>query len=749
MTTAATNRLNRESSPYLLQHADNPVHWRPWGDAAFDEARREDRPIFLSVGYSTCHWCHVMAHESFESERVAAALNAHFVPVKVDREELTDVDAQYMLATQAYYALSGNRRGGGWPNSVWLMPDGRPFFAGTYFPREQFVAVLSRLHELWRDERPQIEQNAEVITRYMHELSGMETGGDAALSPALIERAVATITSRFDAAHGGFGTAPKFPPHGSLALLAAHYRRTGDDRLLRMHAATLDAMARGGIYDHVGGGFHRYATDARWFLPHFEKMLYDNAQLIAAYTDGWRFTGDERYRAVVAGTFDWIDREMTDPEGGFYAALDADSEGEEGRFYVWQVDEIREALGDDAGTFIEAYNIEPAGNWTEEATGEPPGTNIPHLAADPPAEQRSKLAALRERLRERRDRRPRPHLDDKVLTGWNGLLIGALAQAGRWIDQPRYTAAAARAADFLLRAMREPTGRLLRTWRGGLARLPGYLDDYAYLADGLIDLHEATGDPRWLGEARAVVDAMIERFEDCLAGAFFYTAVEHDGRVMRSKNPSSGGNMPSPNGVAAGALLRLGRITGEPRYTLAGHRTLRAFAPLMADQPYAAESLLVAADLYLHDAGLQRMVEAEPSPRGGRVVSAEADAPADVAAGQAIRVTVRVAIAEPYHIYGPDVRGSGVLPTRLVLLDGPATLGTVEYPTPRTLADPAGNGDLPVYVGSIALDASLTLPADASGEVRIVLGLDAQPCDDRACLAPVRVAIPLRVSVRR
>ena len=736
-----TNQLADQTSPYLLQHADNPVAWQAWSDDAFELAREQHKPVFLSVGYSTCHWCHVMAHQSFEDEQVASVLNEHFVPIKVDREELPDIDAQYMLATQAYYALSGNPRGGGWPNSVWLMPDGRPFFAGTYFPKPQFIAILNRLHELWSNDPKQIDHNAEVITQYMQQMSGLDGGNDVKLNAGLIDQAVDFARRRFDATHGGFGGAPKFPPHGTLALLASAYQRTADDEMLAMYTTTLDAMQRGGIYDHVGGGFHRYATDGHWFLPHFEKMLYDNAQLITAYTAGYQFTKDDRYRQVIAETFDWLRREMIDDAGGFYSALDAESEGEEGKFYVWHIDEIREVLGEDAEQFIATYNITPDGNWIEEASGHQPGTNIPHLSA----EVDDTLPGLRQKLRQVRDQRIPPHLDDKVLTSWNGLVIAALAYAGRLLDEPRYTETAARAADFILNTLRDADGRLLRVYRDGRASQPGYLDDNAYLIDGLLELHEATEDERWLSDARTLADGMIERFADPLAGGFFYTATDHDRRVMRSKNPSSGGNMPSPNGVAAYALLRLGQRTGHGEYIQAGYRTLVAFAGLMRNQPHATDALLVALDLVLNDDALLGQVD--DSPAAAPVVTATINAPDRAEAGQSIDLTITVDITPPYHIYGPHVASSGLSPTRLHLSDGQAELTQVRFPKPQTMGDRTTDGAVDVYDGHITIGASIALPEDASDVLPLKFRLTAQPCDERACLAPVGIDLSVDISL--
>jgi len=746
MPQTLTNQLADQSSPYLLQHADNPVAWQPWSDDAFDLARRENKPVFLSVGYSTCHWCHVMAHESFEDDAVAAVLNEHFVPIKVDREELPDVDAQYMLATQAYYALAGNPRGGGWPNSVWLLPDGRPFFAGTYFPKPQFIALLDRLNEHWHNEPEQIEHNASVITQYMQQLAGVDAADDVTLDQPLIDQAVTFITRRFDPTHGGFGSAPKFPPHGALKLLAAEHRRTHDDDLLKMFTATLNAMRRGGVYDHVGGGFHRYATDARWFLPHFEKMLYDNAQLIRAYADGCLLAGDEQHRAVIDETVDWLQREMTDAGGAFHAAIDADSEGQEGKFYVWHINEIRKVLGDDADLFIKTYNIQPDGNWTDEATGDQPGTNIPFLEDDVPANQRERLTELRTQLRQVRDQRVHPHLDDKVLVSWNGLMIAALAYAGRQLDAPRYTDAAKKAATFILNRMRQDDGTLRRVYRAGRTAQPGYLDDYAYMIDALVELYETTGENRWLDEARTLAGVMIDRFEDPAAGGFFFTANDHDGRVLRSKNPSSGGNMPSPNGVAAEALMRLGKLTGDANYTAAGYRTLCAFAGLIKSQPYAADDLLVALVRYLDDPALQQQAADARASESQPIVTATADAPANVAPGESFTATVNVTIAPPYHIYGPNVETSGLTPTQLGLLDGNAQIQSVRFPAPESMPDPLGRS-VGVYAGSLTLAAELTLDDQAAGEQTLILRLQCQPCDDRACLQSMHIDLPVKVHI--
>jgi len=773
-----TNALADETSPYLRQHAHNPVDWRPWGEPAFEAAKQEDKPIFLSLGYSTCHWCHVMAHESFEDEEVAALLNEHFVPVKVDREELPDVDSQYMLATQAFYMLARQPRGGGWPNSVWLMPDGRPFYAGTYFPKPQFMHLLNQLADLWRNHRDQVLANAEAITDLMQRMSTLDAeAGD--VDRELIDRAVQAVFDRYDGVHGGFGTAPKFPPHGSLALLIHACQRNEDPSLRNVITGTLDAMAMGGVYDQVGGGFHRYATDARWFLPHFEKMLYDNAQLLRAYAEGYGLTGNETYRRVVDEIHQWLTREMTDAAGGLHSAIDADSEGEEGKFYVWHVEEVRAVLGDDAALFIELYNLEPAGNWTEEATGHRPGTNIPHLTESlaahaerldmPLDELRAELDAMRRKLRERRDQRIWPHIDDKVLTAWNGLAIAGLAHASRQLAEPAYLETAKRVADFLLETMRDGQGRLLRVYRGGRASQPAYLDDYAYLIDGLLELHEATDDSRWLEAAKDLADRMVEQFEDRAAGAFYFTGDRHDERILRSKNPMAGGNTPSPNGVAARVLLELGRRTGESSYTVSGYRTIQAFAALMQQQPFAVEELIVAASVYLDDEALrQQVAEAGPEPAGrpasaaGAEPDAMAESPDDgpvtvyayrsheaVRPGETVKVLLDVWVDEPYHIYAPDPGAEGLLPTAVTLLDtAAASVGDVVYPPAEPIDEDVSGRQINGYRGRLPIAVPIAVAADAKpGERTLTLQLQTQACDDRHCLAPERHRLELTLRV--
>ncbi len=595
------NRLIHEESPYLLQHAANPVDWYPWGPEALAAAAAQDKPIFLSVGYSACHWCHVMETESFSRQDVADIINAHFIPIKVDREERPDVDQVYMLATQL---MTGR---GGWPNSLWLTPDGKPWFAGTYWPREDsagragFKTILTTLGEAWRTKRDEVNAQADHLANVMQQYAAGRPGPTAGgLSWKLLTDATDGLYKSFDKANGGFGDAPKFPPHSTLRLLAAQYVRTRDAKLLEMLTGTLDAMAAGGMHDQLGGGFHRYSTDERWLLPHFEKMLYDNAQLARAYVEVYLITGNESYRQTAVDTLDWVLREMPDDAGGFHSAIDADSQGEEGKFYVWTYREIIDALGDaDGKEFCRAYGVEKGGNFRDEATGTKPGTNVLHLPKplDGDDKQRGRLAEMRTKLLAVRAKRIWPHIDDKVLTGWNALMIGSFAYAGKHLDEPRYVQAAQKAADFLLAKMR-PNGRLLRTYRRGEAKLDAYLDDYAFFAEALIELHIASGDKRWLSEAAATADAMTVHFRDAKGGGFYFTSDDADELITRMKDPTDRA-IPAGNAAAAAALIRLAELTGDEKYLTEAKSVLDAFEGYMQRMPSATSSMLLAAGEYL------------------------------------------------------------------------------------------------------------------------------------------------------
>jgi uncharacterized protein YyaL (SSP411 family) len=582
---APLNRLAKESSPYLLQHARNPVDWYPWGEEAFARARAEDRPVFLSIGYSTCHWCHVMERESFEDPEIAAFLNAHFVPVKVDREERPDVDAIYMTAIQA----SG--QGGGWPLSAFLDADRRPFFLGTYFPpgdrygRPGFLSVLRKIREAWTERR-------EDVTRAGGEFAEAVRGAFATPSPAdlsaeTLAGAVRPFAARFDAVRGGFGEAPKFPRGHSLSFLL------GPEEGRPMALATLRAMARGGMYDQVGGGFHRYSTDGAWLVPHFEKMLYDQALLVPAYVDAFLLTGEAGFARTARETLDYCLRDLRHADGGFFCAEDADSEGVEGKFYLWTEKEIRAVLGKDADAAIRAFGVRPSGNFHGEAEEAPEGANILHRPGTDEVEE-----AWRGALLPVRARRVRPHRDDKVLAAWNGLAISAFARAGRALGEEGYVAAADRAADFVLSRMRAPDGRLLRTWREGRAGGPGFLDDHAFLGLGLLDLHEATGDPRRLLDALDLARTMLRLFAEDGEGALYDVGKDAPGLLARTREGDDWA-VPSGNAGAALLLLRLGRMAGDPGLEARGRGILRAFSGSIDGMPLGVPAMLRALDFDL------------------------------------------------------------------------------------------------------------------------------------------------------
>jgi uncharacterized protein YyaL (SSP411 family) len=601
MTQPFTNHLLHETSPYLRQHAHNPVDWHPWGPEALARAKELDRPIFLSVGYSACHWCHVMEHESFEDAEVARLLNEHFVSIKVDREERPDLDQIYMAAVQA---LTGQ---GGWPMSVFLTPDLRPFYGGTYFPptdhygRPSFKRLLTALIDFWKDRREEVNQSAAKITEFLQGATRLERQ-DGELGPDLVRNAVHRLAQIFDPTHGGFGSAPKFPHPMDLRLLLRAWKRFDNDDALNMVRVTLDRMAMGGMYDHLGGGFHRYSTDEKWLVPHFEKMLYDNALLTAAYLEGYQAMGDPFYREVVEETLAYVTREMTSPEGPFYSTQDADSEGEEGKFFVWSAEEIDKVLGPEhAEVFNEVYGVTAEGNWEGHNILSRAYTHAQssRLLKRPEAEMRKLLAEARQILFAVRSRRVWPGRDEKMLTAWNGLMIAAFAQAAQVLDQPAYAATAARAADFILTQMRGPDGRLLRSYSTGSApKLNAYLEDYACLLDALVSLYEATFEPRWLRAALEIAGVMIEQFWDVAEGGFFYTGRDHEALIARTKDLQDS-SVPSGNGMAATALVRLARLTGRAELQEKAETLFRLFAGLMASSPMAAGQMLVAFDFHL------------------------------------------------------------------------------------------------------------------------------------------------------
>jgi uncharacterized protein len=583
------NRLASETSPYLRQHADNPVDWWPWSEEAFAEARRRDVPVLLSVGYSACHWCHVMAHESFEDPAVAAVMNELFVNVKVDREERPDVDAVYMDAVQA---MTGH---GGWPMTVFLTPAGEPFFGGTYFPKVRrgglpaFVDLCRAVHDAWRERRDEVTGQAERLTESLGRMGRLPSSGDVPGRQALAE-ADAALLSSFDPRWGGFGGAPKFPQATSIEVLLRSYARTGSERALEAVTTTLDAMASGGIYDHLGGGFARYSVDERWLVPHFEKMLYDQALLARSYLHAWQVTGEQRYLQVLEETVAYVLRDLASPGGGFASAEDADSEGEEGKFYVWRPEEIRSVVGDDlAAVALDWWGVTDEGNFED-------GTTILNRPVRGDLLRPPEVEEARRRLFEHRLGRVRPGLDDKVLTEWNALFVATLAEAGAATGRADWVDAAEAAGRFLLDSLRDDRGRWLRSWQGGSARHLAYAADHAALVDAFTRLAEATGRASWVDEARAVADALVDRFWDDEQGGVFTTAHDAEVLVVRPKDVLDNAT-PSANSLAAVALLRLGALTGDERYGERAGAVLRLVGDVAAQHPTAFTHLLAAVDM--------------------------------------------------------------------------------------------------------------------------------------------------------
>jgi hypothetical protein len=590
-----SNRLATETSPYLRQHADNPVDWFPWGDEAWASARERDVPVLVSVGYSSCHWCHVMAHESFEDDEIGRLVNELFVSVKVDREERPDVDAVYMDAVQT---MTGS---GGWPMTVFCLPDGRPFFAGTYFPKVTrgghmgFAELCQRIDELWRTRRADLEEQAEKVTEAIATGERL-TPAEAPPGVEVLDEAVRALLGQADRRDGGFGRAPKFPQTMSIDTLMRHHRRTGDTESLEVALLALDAMASGGIYDHLGGGFARYSTDGRWLVPHFEKMLYDQALLTRVYLHAWQLTGEPRYRQVLDETIAYVLRDLRHPLGGFFSAEDADSEGVEGKFYVWSLDEVREVAGADADAAVAWYGVTADGNWEGTTILERP---VRGDLLRPPAVERARQA-----LFEAREHRVRPGLDDKVLTEWNALMLASLAEAAAATGDEGWTAAAVANAEFLCRHLRGDDGRWLRSWQGptdaapgeGEAKILAYAADHGALVEALVRMAELTGEARWLDEANATATALVELFWDDEAGGVYTTGSDAEALVTRPKELMDNA-VPSGNSLAAVGLLRLAALTGDDARRERAEAIVRLLGSPAARVPTAFGHLLLAAEL--------------------------------------------------------------------------------------------------------------------------------------------------------
>jgi uncharacterized protein YyaL (SSP411 family) len=732
------NRLARESSPYLLLHAENPVDWYPWGEEAFQRARREDKPIFLSVGYSTCYWCHVMERECFSDEAVAAQLNEGFVSVKLDREERPDLDEIYMTATQLL------TRSGGWPNSLFLTQDLKPFYAGTYFPpddrfgRPGFPRVLRAIRDAWGQRRAGVLEQAEAVADAIREqVAGVAPhppGPDAAAA------LLASLSRRFDPEWGGFGAAPKFPSPSNLEFLL-DLAKEGDEPARSMLVATLDRMARGGIQDQLGGGFHRYSTDAEWLVPHFEKMLYDNAGLAGLYAEADRLAPEAGFARVARRTLEFVLRELTSPEGAFLSAIDAETDGHEGAYYTWTRADLEAALsGEDLRLVALVHGLEGTPTFESDRY-------VPYLPA--PLAERALALGLREaellarlepiqaRLLEVRGRRKRPLVDDKVLTDWNGLMIGAMARCGRVLEEARYLQAAARAADFVLNRLQGAgAAALLHVFRGGAARIAAFLDDYAFLVHGLLELHDATGEARWLREAVRLQELQDRDLADGAAGGYFNAAADPD-LLVRSKAAHDGATA-SGNGVAAWNLIRLGALTGSAACVAKARTAVDAFGPGIDQYPLAHVSLIRAL----------RLLEGE-SPSEGAAARATAG-PLMATARSVVRASGRVQgegpwrgfvleldVREGWHVNANPASLPFLVPTAVLPASG--ALRSLRYPEAERLSASPADDPVAVYRGHVRIEGELEVREGHAPGVRLTY----QACDELRCLPPVTRDVPL------
>ena len=725
------NRLILEDSPYLLQHAHNPVDWYAWGKEAFARAKREDKPVFLSIGYSTCHWCHVMERESFENTQIAKFLNEDFVSIKVDRESHPDVDDTYMTAV---ILMTGH---GGWPMSSFLTPEGRPFLSGTYYPPRQFLSILQQIRQLWLEHRPEVLDQASRVAEAVQE-SNQRQGQVQALDPEIVPKATRQVLEGFDELQGGFSQAPKFPHEPLLYLLLNQAERRADPAALHALEVTLDAMARGGVYDQVGGGFHRYSTDNAWLVPHFEKMLYNQAQLSRVYALAWRLTGKAQYRRVATRTLDYVLREMTSPEGGFYSATDADSEGEEGAFFVWTPEQIRTALTpQDADLAIQLYSVIAAGNFE--------GRNILHLQTDLEslaAEQKIPLESLYEhvdrinqQLREVRETREHPLRDDKILTAWNGMMLSALAQAADLFKSDTYRQTAVRAAEFLWNHNRQSAGHL---WRVHLARqssIPAAQEDYAYLAEGLLHLYDLTQDGKWLARARELADAMLERFLDPAGGFFMNESDAGITAMSRPQDDAADNATPSGSSVALRVLQMLWVRTGERGYRDRANGLIGRFAVSIERHPSAYAYLLT---------GIDDLREGELSAggyaaQGGIRLQGSRRSLED--AKQLIELTIR--IPNGWHINANRPRSDDLIGTEMQLAgEDPAwRLSPVTYPEAKQERLDFSPDPLALYTGEIKLQALAERIAAPVGHSPLRLRITLQACNQAVCLPPDRVEL--------
>ncbi len=727
-STPRMNRLANEASPYLRQHATNPVDWYPWGDEALERARRENKPIFLSIGYSTCHWCHVMERESFENREVAAILNKYFIAIKVDRESRPDLDETYMLAAQII------TRRGGWPNNVFLTPDARPFYAGTYWPREMFMRVLEAVNVEWRDNRAALIASADKISTIIRDYASRRADA-AKITSASLEEVTASLLKNYDDMQGGFGPAPKFPHEPTLLFLLHRALKTWNEKALEAASFTLEAMNRGGIHDQIGGGFHRYSTDNEWLVPHFEKMLYNQAQLLRAFSRAWALTGQRNHARAARRIIAYVTTDLQAPDGGWYSARDADSEGGEGTFYLWTPAQVKAALpAADATLVTEMFGIDEDGNFE--------GRSIAHLtrslkewAAEKSSDEHvfeKRIDALLATLASVRARREQPHRDEKIVLAWNGMMLTALAEAGELFGDERIIQAAARNAGSLWQRMHRGKGRLWRVLFEGKPSIDGQQEDYAYFAQGLLALYDATDDAVWLERAMQVTDAMIELFADKEAGDYFLT--EQGGPLGRTKLRTDGA-IASGNAVALEVLSKLSRRSDKPDYALKAGALLAALSGLALEQPVMHEYALMAMDEYLF------------GETGPRRYAGQGHVRAEARLAGRDRIEVRLRIAGGWHVNAHKLNEKDLVPTTLKPAPQPGwTFGKVVYPPSVTRVLGFSDTPLALYEGSGVV---LTLPVTArpgNGQGVLRLSLQVQTCSNTLCLEPEELVLSLPVS---
>ncbi len=758
-----TNRLVYETSPYLLLHAHNPVDWYPWGTEAIERARREGKPIFLSVGYTTCYWCHVMERLVFSDPAIAEQMNHNFVNIKVDREERPDVDEIYMTATRI---ITGH---GGWPNSVFLTPELNPFFAGTYFPpkddprynRPGFPRVIEVIRNAWANRRSDVVAQSRYISSALgriHLVTPPEKS-DIALGYSTLDRAIGKLKLSYDPVHGGFGDAPKFPPDQALDLLMSQHQRRNESELLDIVTGTLDKMAAGGIFDHLGGGFHRYAIDPGWQVPHFEKMLYNQAQLTRIYLRAYQMTGNQHYRYNAEDILRYVSREMTSPEGAFYSALDSETNGKEGEYYLWTRAEIRRILKEDADLFLKVYDLArmPEGDGmvlylpkTLDALADTLSLSAAGL--------RDRLRPLKRKLLSARELRVRPLLDDKIITAWNGLMIAAYADAYALLKSASYLRAARRAANFVLGRMRDGNGDLIRIYRNGTAKNLGFQEDYAFLIQGLVSLYEASGEPRYLREAEALTERMRSLYWDVDGGGFFFTSgAEH--LITRTKKPYDGA-IPSGNSVAVNALLSLHKLTKKAEYMDLASRSLHTFGALLQQSQGGFNNMYHGLLRYLemnsskltpivHDTAVSGARASTDSIIAASHEAVEASAivrTTPPVAGGRLELLVRLKVKKGWHINANPASLDFLVPTTLsISSEHPLEAIDISYPTAKSVRFPFADQPLAVYEGEVTIPAIFEIRRYPPGALRLDLVLDFQACDDTRCLPPSSITLSVDV----